>query len=55
MAAKESQKSKGGPGFGTDQPNNSTNLRFPHRTPRLGSVGVVPDRNSPESVRGGKN
>jgi len=55
MSSKETQKSKGGPGYGTDNPKDSTNLKVGGKTPALGSVGVVPDRSSPEQVKGGRN
>ena len=56
MSAKSSQKPEtGGAGFGTNQPNSGTSLKTPGKAPALGSVGVVPDRSSPEQVRGGKS
>ena len=54
MSAKDSQKVKQ-EGFGTDQPNNKTSLKTPGHAPALGAVGVVPDRSSPEQVRGGRS
>ena len=58
MAAKESQKVKQS-GYGTDNPKGSMNIvsqgKAGHKAPALGSVGVVPDRNSAEQVRGGRS
>ncbi len=54
MSAKDSQKVKQ-EGFGTDQPNSKTSLKTPGKVPALGAVGSVPDRSSPESVKGGKS
>lgn len=58
MSAKESQKVKQS-GYGTDNPNNGTSIvsqgKPGHKAPALGAVGVVPDCNSPEQTRGGKN
>lgn len=51
MSAKESQKVKK-EGYGTDNPKDSMNLKFGGTPPALGSVGDVPDRNSPEQCRG---
>lgn len=60
MSAKSSQKPESaGSGYGTDNPKNSTSIvsqgKPGHKAPALGSVGVVPDRSSPEQVRGGKS
>ena len=58
MAAKESQKVKQ-QGFGTDNPKDSMNIvsqgKPGHKAPPLGAVGEVPDRNTAESVRGGRS
>lgn len=58
MSAKESQKVKT-EGYGTDNPNNGTNIvnqgKAGHKVPALGAIGVVPDIDSPEKTRGGKN
>ncbi len=54
MSAKESQKVKQS-GFGSGIPTKTSQLVTPGKAPALGAVGVVPDRSSPEAVKGGKS
>jgi len=58
MSAKDSQKVKT-EGYGTDNPKDSMSIvsqgKPGHKVPALGAVGEVPDRSTPESVRGGKS
>ena len=55
MSAKSTQKVTQS-GYGTNNPRNSTPIvnqgKAGHKVPKLGSVGMVPDKNSPESCRG---
>ena len=55
MAGKQSQKVTQ-EGFGTDNPKESQNIvsqgKAGHKVPALGAVGSVPDRNTPDSVKG---
>ena len=58
MSAKSTQKVKQS-GYGTDNPNNGTSIvsqgKPGHKAPALGSIGSVPDRNSPSQVKGGRS
>lgn len=55
MSAKSSQKVPSGQGYGTDNPKAGQSIKTPGKAPALGAVGEVPDRSSPESVKGGRS